>query len=119
MGELHQEAEDERQQHAQNAANTSQSHGFSDELKADIALACTNGFSHANFTRALRNRHQHNVHHANATHQKTHGNHCYHQLEDAFHDVTELHPELLGAADAKSVRLVRGHAAASAQEPAN
>src|SRR6185312_1230388 len=119
MRELHQEAENQRQDNAQKSANAGESHGLSNKLKADIALARSNGFAHANFARTLRNRHQHDIHHAHAAHQQSHGNHAHHQLEDAFHDVTELDSKLLGAADAKSVRLVRRHTAASAQEPAN
>src|SRR6266481_7337626 len=119
MGELHQEADDERQDHAQDAANPGQGHGFRDELEADIALARADGFAYANFAGAFRDRHQHNIHYAHAAHQQPNGDDADHQLKDAGHDVTELQAELFGAADAEIVRFVGWDPPPGAQQSAN
>ncbi len=40
--------------------------GFGEELPDDVAAARADGFANADFARALRDRHQHDVHHTNA-----------------------------------------------------
>src|SRR5437868_12045597 len=119
MRKLHEKAENQRQHDPQNSTDAGQRHGFSDELKANVALARANGLTHSDFARSLGYGHKHDVHYANAAHQEAHGNHAHDQLEDARHDVAKLDAKLFRAADAKSVRLVRRDAAAGPQKATN
>src|SRR5262249_4815425 len=119
MRQLQQEAEDQRQDDAQNAANASERRGFSDELEADVAFARPNGLTHADFTGSFRDGHEHYVHHPNAPDQQTDRDDPHNELEDPGHDVAELHAKLLRAADAEIVGFVRWDAPAHAQKAAD
>ncbi len=64
--------------------------GFGQKLPDDVAAARANRFAHADFARALRDRHQHDVHHAHAADQQSdradHGG----QQSDRTGDLLEL-----------------------------
>ena len=45
--------------------------GFERELQQDVALARADGFAHADLARALGDRNQHDVHHADAAHDQS------------------------------------------------
>src|SRR6266404_3783185 len=57
-------------QNADGAADQREHHGFQQELQSHIRAARADGFAHANFLGALRYRDEHDVHHADATHQQ-------------------------------------------------
>src|ERR1043165_6223066 len=119
MRKLHENTESQRQDDAQNATNAGKRHGFSDELKADVAFARANGLAYPNFPRSLSHGHKHDIHNANAAHQQSNRYNANDQLKDSGHNVVKLRAELFRAADAKGIRLVRRDAAAGAQKAAN
>ena len=88
LGKQHvdEQADAHAQQHADDSARAGEHDGLGQELPDDVAAPRANRFSHADFARALRDRHQHDVHHADAAHQQSdradHGGQQRHRTRD-------------------------------------
>ena len=85
----------------------------------DVALARADGFAHPDFASALRDRHQHDVHHAHAADQQPDGADHRNQNRHRSGDLPELVRHLLGAGDVEIIGLVEGNVAAAAQQSAD
>ena len=57
-------------QHAQSSAHDADKHRFDEELGQHVALTCADSHAYADFTRALRNGYEHDVHDADAADDK-------------------------------------------------
>src|SRR6266404_593691 len=57
-------------QNADGAADQREHHGFQQELQSHIRATRADGFAHANFLGALGHGNEHDVHHADATHEQ-------------------------------------------------
>src|SRR5262245_30856151 len=119
-GELGQEehnhvTDDDGENHAQDSAEGSQRHGFEQELADDVAFAGADGFTDADLAGALGDADEHDVHHADAADQQTHGRDPDCEQADADSDSVELFDNFVSRGEGEIVRLVVFHAALAAQ----
>ncbi len=85
----------------------------------NVATARADSLSNADLPSALSDRHQHDVHHADATHEKTNGTNSEYQARYRRRDLTKFIGDLLGAGNSKVVGLAVGHVSTAPQHAAN
>src|SRR5208283_5382335 len=82
-----------------------QGDGFCEELADDIPASGAESLAHSDFTRAFRDRHEHDVHHANSTDKEPDGTDYDHRNGNRSRDLTELTRKLLGTGNREIIRL--------------
>src|SRR5690606_6643730 len=75
------------QQYANSAADYTQYQRFGQKLAEDLAVSGTHGFTDADFSRPFRNRHQHDIHDANASHQQRYGSYSGNKPGQRIEDI--------------------------------
>src|SRR5215212_3122329 len=113
---VRQEARDLADDESRQAAEGGEHDGLDEELPEDVGARRADGLSDAYLLRALRHRHEHDVHHADAAdHQRDERNRRQHEPRRARQLVVEVEQRVLRG-DAEVVLLARGNLPASAQE---
>src|SRR5260370_16936593 len=92
-----QQADAAAEQHPDDASRAGEYNSFGEELPDDVAAARADGFAHANLASALRDGHQHNVHHADAADKKPDTTHDANQNRHRPGDLTNLFGDRLPA----------------------
>src|SRR5712664_617598 len=117
--QIDQQAYASAEQHANDTSRAGEHHGFGEELPDNVAAARADSFSNADLARALSDGHQHNVHHTDATHEKSNGTYSEYEARHRRSELTKFIGDLLGAGNAKVIGLAVGHVSAAAQHTAD
>src|SRR5476649_1792058 len=91
------DAEQPTNQDADQAPGCGEGHGFQQKLPNDIAAPRADGLAYADFPGPLSDRHQHDVHHSDSTHQQADGSNHDHDQAHRGYELAELVDDRLGA----------------------
>src|SRR6202158_1598901 len=118
-GKVDQQTDAAAEQHADDASHAGEHNGFRKELPDNVAAASADGFTPGDLARALRDGHQHDVHHADTTNQQAYRTDDRNQKRHRSGDLPELVRDFRGARYAKIVWFLERNISSPAQHAAN